>query len=1282
MPLPDDQLARIFPGDSEMACRMRAFDWTTSELGPPEEWPPNLRIALNLCLTTRFPMVLWWGKSLTMLYNDAYISFLGDAKHPRVLGHPGRECWGEIWDIIGPMLEGVMTTGIATWPEDTPFFFNRKLPREEVYVRLTYSPILSVDGTRVEGVFTPCTETTDQVIGPRRLDSLRKLGVRNAHVRSVEGACRQAVRALAENPHDVPFAAVYRIDGEQARLVASTHALPPALLPPSVPLDRSTGTPWPLATVVESREVVDLADLEPAGLSLPGGPYPEPATRALLLPIPANTRNRIAGVLVAAASPRQPLDAAYRIFFDMVARHIGTAIADAQASEHERARTESLAQLDRAKTEFFSNVSHEFRTPLTLMLGPLEEAMSHAPEPARESLRVVQRNGERLLKLVNTLLDFARIESGRSNARYQQTDVADLTADMASSFRAACDRAGLALHVQMPPEPVWGWVDRDMWEKVVLNLLSNAVKYTLTGAITVTLDITDERLRLQVADTGVGIPADSLARVFERFHQVRDGRGRSHEGSGIGLALVQELVRLHGGSIGVESELDRGSVFTVEIPTGHAHLPRDQVERSPEAAGRSHHSRSYVQEAMGWLLEPSPTAPAAAVAGLKRARVLLADDNADLRHYVQRLLEPEHEVVTAHDGMEALELAREARPDLIVTDVMMPRLDGFGLMRMLREDASLRSVPILMLSARAAEEARIEGRQAGADDYLVKPFSARELRTRVNSLLAGEAIRSHAIASLREHSDQVAALLNHAPVGAVLIGADFRIRQANPVALPVFSNVEGGIVGRDLGEVMHLLWDKPFADKVERIFRHTLATGEPYAAPEIAERRRDRGVVEYYEWRVDRIPMPDGSHGLVCYLRDISRQVLARKELEASHAALRAVDDRKSAFIATLSHELRNPLAPLRNGLEILRRVEEPLTQERVRSMMDRQLTHMVRLIDDLLDVSRISRGKVGLQRKHVALARVLQHALEASRPFVEQAGHELRVEWPAEPIVVHADLTRLAQVFINLLNNAAKFTPSGGTVSVRVDREGGQALVRIADTGLGIEPALQQQVFDMFTQVHRSQGGLGIGLALARGLAQMHEGDITLRSDGRGQGSEFTVRIPVAATTGEDMERGDEAAEVAPAQQRRVLVADDNRDSARSLSLILEMLGHRTVIAFDGREALALAERFRPDVMLLDIGMPKLDGYEVARAVRATDWGQDVTLIALTGWGQAEDRRKSGAVGFDHHLLKPVDTQLVEQLLRDAPMSQWPPLADDGLPPGAAMADAQAARKGSSFTS
>ncbi|WOB06031.1 ATP-binding protein [Piscinibacter gummiphilus] len=1281
MPLPDDQLARIFPGDSEMARRMRAFDWSQSDLGMPEAWPANLRTALNICLTTRFPMLLWWGPRLTMLYNDAYITFLSDAKHPRALGRPGRECWGEIWDTIGPMLDGVVRTGEATRPDDVRLIMSRRLPREEVYVRFTYSPILSVDGSAVEGVFTPCTETTEQVVGARRLETLRKLGAGRGEGRSVESACAQTMQVLAENPHDMPFAAVYLMDRGRARLAASSGEAQTGLLPQAVEPDDAPG-PWPLAEVARTQEALEIADL--GAFTLPGGPDGEPASRAMLLPIGSAT-DGVAAVLIAAVSPQRPLDAGYRTFLELVAHHIGTAIADARASEHERARTEALAQLDRAKTEFFSNVSHEFRTPLTLMLGPLEEAIARAPQPVRESLQIVQRNSERLHKLVNTLLDFARIEAGRFNARYQQTDVADLTADLASSFRAACERAGLALRVEMPNEPAWAWVDRDMWEKVVLNLLSNALKYTLAGEIAVSVDTPGDRLRLRVADTGVGIPQASLSRVFERFHRLQDGRGRSHEGTGIGLALVQQLVKLHGGSIEVASELDRGSTFTVELPIGYEHLPHDQVVRSPEAATQPSHSHAYIQEALGWLPDaPATQAFAPSPAGVKRARVLVADDNADLRHYVQRLLEPEHEVITAHDGAEALALARETPPDLVVSDVMMPRLDGFGLLQALREDDALKSVPILMLSARAGEEARIEGLAAGADGYLAKPFSARELRSRVNGLLAGAAARSQALADLREHNQQVTALLEHVPVGALLIGADFRVQQINPLARPMFEGIEGGIVGRDFGEVMHQLWSPHFADAVEAVFRRTLATGEPYANPETAERRRDRGVVEYYEWRVDRIPMPDGRHGLVCYFRDISRQVLARKELEASHAALHDADDRKSAFIATLSHELRNPLAPLRNGLEILRRVHDGATQERVRAMMERQLAHMVRLIDDLLDVSRISRGKVELQRTRTELRQVLQHALEASRPFIEQAGHTLEVDIPAEPIEVDADVTRLAQVFINLLNNAAKFTPHGGRVSVRVELADGNALIRITDNGLGVEPQMQHEVFTMFTQVQRGgQGGLGIGLALARGLMQMQGGDITLRSAGRGQGSEFTVVMPLATPLREHPATESQAQPAAaPVHQLRVLVADDNRDSARSLGLILKMQGHHTAVAFDGNEAVTLAERFRPDVMLLDIGMPGRDGYEVASTVRATDWGQDVTLIALTGWGQAEDRRKSEAAGFNHHLLKPVDTRLVEQLLRDAPVSQWPPLASDELPPLAPQAGPQAARKGSSFTS
>ena len=501
----------------------------TSDLGPPGRWPENLRTAVSLCLTSRFPILIWWGPDLNVLYNDAYIPFLGRAKHPSSLGRPGREVWAEIWDTIGPMLEGVRRTGAATWSDDFLSFFERDLPREEVHVRFTYGPILAADGRTVEGVFCPCTEITDEVVGARRLETLRKLGVKSPESRSVRAACAEAARVLSGDPHDIPFAAIYVADeaGDGASLVASAGLPEDHPLPPWASLAAGDDTPWPLAAVLRTGRAEEVRDLRRLAGPLPGSPWPEPPSRAVVLPVPAPNHGGLAGLLALGVSPRRVWDAPYRAFFDLVAGHIGTALADARAHEAERRRAEALAEIDRAKTAFFSNVSHEFRTPLTLMLGPVEDALADADEPLppgqRERLETAHRNGLRLLKLVNTLLDFSRIEAGRVQASYEPTDLAALTAELASIFRSACEKAGLRLVVDCPPLPEPVFVDRDMWEKVVLNLVSNAFKFTLEGEIVVRLGPVGGAVELSVRDTGTGIPAGELPRIFERFHRV-EGR--------------------------------------------------------------------------------------------------------------------------------------------------------------------------------------------------------------------------------------------------------------------------------------------------------------------------------------------------------------------------------------------------------------------------------------------------------------------------------------------------------------------------------------------------------------------------------------------------------------------------------------------------------------------------------------------------------------------------------------------------------------------------------------
>jgi len=409
-----------------------------------------------------------------------------------------------------------------------------------------------------------------------------------------------------------------------------------------------------------------------------------------------------------------------------------------------------LAQLDVAKTAFFSNISHEFRTPLTLMLGPLEDALTERKPPLREAQRerieTAHRNGLRLLKLVNALLDFARIEGGRVQALYQPTDLAALTTDLATSFRSAMERAGLTLAINCPPLPQTLYVDREMWSKIVLNLLSNAFKHTFEGGVTVRLTWLDGAAQLAVEDTGVGIPAEELPLLFKRFHRVKGAASRTHEGTGIGLSLVQELVQSHAGLIRVESELGRGSCFIVTLKSGTAHLPSEQLGDAAESAAGNRIEEAYVQEALHWLpapqagaedsyfLSPDGEEPASERAGPK-ARILWADDNADMRHYVARLLGGCYDVVAVRDGKAALEAALTTAPDLVLSDVMMPGLDGFALLKALRADERTRHLPVILLSARAGEEAAVEGLDSGADDYLVKPFSARELLARVRAHL-------------------------------------------------------------------------------------------------------------------------------------------------------------------------------------------------------------------------------------------------------------------------------------------------------------------------------------------------------------------------------------------------------------------------------------------------------------------------------------------------------------------------------------------------------------------
>jgi len=723
MALPD-----LFAGGGEMGALMRQTDWAKTKLGPVENWPGSLKTMLGVVLGSRFPMLLWWGPDLLHLYNDAYRPILRD-KHPASLAEPAAEIWAEIWDVAGPLARGVMEGGPATWIEDLQLFINSGTMAEETYFTFSYSPVPGDDG-RVAGLLNIVQETTAKVQSERQIRMLHDLAARAAEAKSEDEAYRIVAEVLSANELDLPFVLFYVLNetGDDAQPVGASGW-------------KASAAAWPFAEVIRTGHEVIIDDLAARVGPVPVGRWNGRPERAVVLPLARAGQAAASTFLVAGVSPHRALDDRYQRFFRATADQVANVIANVRAYEAETKRAEALAEIDRAKTTFFSNVSHEFRTPLTLILGPVEDALALAAPVLRgDSLNTVHRSALRLLRLVNSLLDFARLEAGRVHMSFVATDLASLTTDLASSFRSLIERAGLKLVVDCPPiaEPVY--VDPTQWEKITLNLISNAFKFTWRGEIAVGLRSHGDHVTLTVRDTGNGIPTHELPRIFERFHRVEGATGRSFEGTGIGLSLVEELVKLHGGSVRVSSVEGRGSTFEVSLPTGSAHLPAGRVAdgaAAPTAAGAA----PYVLEASRWIgpeaqieEEPLPI-PAPASSGREGARVLVVDDNADMREYLARLLATRWRVEVFADGAAALASARAQPPDLVLSDVMMPGLDGFGLLRALRAHAETSQVPVVLLSARAGEEALLEGLETGADDYLVKPFAARELLARVQTHL-------------------------------------------------------------------------------------------------------------------------------------------------------------------------------------------------------------------------------------------------------------------------------------------------------------------------------------------------------------------------------------------------------------------------------------------------------------------------------------------------------------------------------------------------------------------
>ena len=1188
-----------FAGGGEMGHLMRSLDWSSTPLGPLENWPQSLRTTVSICLSSRFPMLIWWGPELVMLYNDAYRAILGANKHPQAMGQRGEECWHEIWDIIGPMLSDVLATGNATWSDNQMLPLERNGYAEECYFTFSYSPIRDESGG-IGGIFTAVTETTRQVLSERRLTLLHDLAEHCAEAKTAQEVCFIAAHTLAHNTADIPFALLYLLqnDGQKATLAGSfgLESSSPAI-PLSIDLNTASteNAQWPLSQVIYNQQYTLIENVStlfnPFSVvtdALPSGSLPN---SALILPISRPSQPIPYGVLIAGISPMRPLDADYRNFFELVAEQLATSIGKANAYQEASLRAEALAELDRAKTTFFSNVSHEFRTPLTLILGPTEDALADTTHPLssvqRERLEIVRRNSLRLLKLVNTLLDFSRIEAERTQAMYEPTDLAAMTADLASVFRSAIEQAELQFVVECPPlsEPVY--IDHDMWEKIVLNLLSNALKFTFSGQITLSLQQIDNAVQLRVSDTGTGIAQEELPHLFERFHRIRGAKARTHEGSGIGLALVSELVKLHGGTVEASSVLGKGTVFSVTLPLGSSHLPADRLGIEVRSPSTALGAIPFIEDALRWLPENSKKTTSELVAEAlsseqpdaytfsnipasfetdgtitapsATAAILLADDNADMRHYIQRLLSPHYDVKVVANGALALEAAFTHKPSLIISDIMMPELDGFQLLHALRSDARTRSVPVILLSARAGEEAAIKGLAAGADDYLIKPFSARELVARVKSHIEIAKIREEAMLRSQQHSTHLQKLAHAAlTINSTLSSEEIlwlitdQARAIIGAHQGITSQVSFGNWNQAINAVSlsdkYALWrdadiridgtgiytiicnnNRSVRLSQAELERHATWLGfnmqadalPPLrgwlAAPLTGRNGKNLGLIQLSD-KYDGSDFTPEDEAILVQLAQ-----MAAVAIENAHLYQQAQDAiyGRDELLSIVSHDLKNPLGTIKGYAQLLTRMAKRPDTLKPQQLIDGLLridetsTRMTQQINELLSIARLQMGQqLALEREPTDIISLVQQCIASQQQTTQR--HKLTLDTELPDLIGQWDASHIERVIANLLSNAIKYSPDGGDIRIEITQQElnnlPHAAVSIQDHGLGIPQSDLPYIFEQFrraSNVTSKIKGSGIGLSSAYQIVEQHGGTITVQSI-EGQGSTFTIWLPL----------------------------------------------------------------------------------------------------------------------------------------------------------------------------
>jgi signal transduction histidine kinase len=1093
-------------GNTEMTQRIRRFDWSKTSLGTPGHWSPSLKSVVCLMLANSFPMILWWGPDYVQLYNDPYIPVTG-LKHPqRSFGVPGHEGWSEIWHILKPLIDTPFLGGPATWMEDITLVINRNNFVEETHFTISYSPV--PDETvlsGIGGVLGTVNEITESVLARRQMETLRDLGKSIPASLSESEVYSRTLEVLANNPHDLPSSSIYRIQDHTAE--GAPEALQENIL-----------------VAAEQRRIV----VFPASAErhrMEKGAWDVAPSFYVCVPLrPSGSRMPVA-VLVAGLNPYRKFDDSYHNLFQLIADQVSLGLNNVFAYEEERNRSRSLEELDKSKTIFFSNISHEFRTPLTLMLGTIEESLKRSALPAgdHERLQIAHRNALRLLRLVNSLLDFSRIESGRQKAAFALTDIATLTRNLAGNFRSVIEKAGLEfdVEVQTPGEPVY--VDRSMWEKVVFNLLSNAFKYTLQGTISVRLSGREHQVLLKIADTGTGIPEKELPHMFDRFHRVENARGRTFEGTGIGLSLTRELVHLHNGDITIQSVEGQGTVVTVTLPTGKDHLPSGQIAGYVEGWDETH-SGIYIDEA-GALLEPPAFREQDAQGQGKKDTILVVDDNSDMSHLICSVLQKYYHVVSASNGKMALEKIAAGTPDLVLTDIMMPEMDGIQLLKTLRQDRRTARLPVVLLTARAGEESMMEGFETGADDYLVKPFTANELLSRVRAQVSISRKRA-------EIENRLRGFLMQSPAAiAVLEGPEHVYTLANSRYQQLVARTERQLVGHSVREA----FPEAQGQGIFEIFDQVFATGQPYIAHDFPVTLKKDGTEEtgYYDFTIHPIKDETGEvTDLLAYAHETTAQVLARRQIEESERMLEAEVNKRTfelkqmnkeleSFNYIASHDLQEPLRKIQTFILLLEEHrDDPAAWNKYAGKIKEASQRMSQLIHSVLEYSRLSQNRESVEG--VDLNTILEYVKTDYEVIIRETEADIKSD---RLPMVEAIPFQMHLLFSNLISNAIKFAGKRPVIrissaivtgdKIRVRPEGAPkqkyAELRFADNGIGFEQQYAERIFKLFQRLHAKSefSGTGVGLSIVARILKNHRGYITAES-GKGAGSVFTVWLPL----------------------------------------------------------------------------------------------------------------------------------------------------------------------------